>query len=99
MNLGKIEVEIEGLSPLLMHRCNPDDLVKTPKKKTQTYDLKEIAREQINFTLNDSSLFLMQRFDSFYSDLVKFKESKREVSAIEKVKLLDIASMIGKICS
>ncbi|MBE3095375.1 MAG: hypothetical protein IMZ52_10125 [Actinobacteria bacterium] len=45
MELGKIEVEIEGLSPLLMHHCNPEDLIKTAKKKIQTYDVKEMANK------------------------------------------------------
>jgi len=45
MEMGKIKVEIEGMSALMMHNCDPNDLIKSPKRKTQTYDWKQLANK------------------------------------------------------
>lgn len=52
MDIGKIEVEIEGMSPLLMNYCNPEDLIKSPKRKTQNYDMEKIANRHAYWSSN-----------------------------------------------
>lgn len=49
---GKIEVELEGLSPLLMHNIAGADLEQSAKKKTKTYDMAEEAEKSAYWTSN-----------------------------------------------
>ncbi|MBE3095376.1 MAG: ParB N-terminal domain-containing protein [Actinobacteria bacterium] len=59
----------------------------------------EVIRDRINFTLNDKSFLLLERFSGFYDDLKQIKESKRKISAVERTALLDIVKIIQRIIS
>ena len=49
---GKVEVEIKGLSPLLMHRCTVETLTKPSRgaKGKEAYDPEKLARESAYIT-------------------------------------------------
>jgi len=51
---GRINVEIEGLSPLLMHNIENADLEKSTRVKTKKYDAKEDAEKAAYWTNNGS---------------------------------------------
>jgi len=53
-NFGKINVEIEGVSPLLMHNIANADLEKTAKRKIKNYDPKEQC-EKAGYWMNNGN--------------------------------------------
>jgi hypothetical protein len=85
MELGKIKIEIEGLSPLLMHHCNPEELEKTPKKRIQTYNMEEIAKRHAYWGNNGKKELIVPAL-CIYSMILEgakpFRQNKMSVANI-----------------
>ncbi len=57
--MKKVKVEIEGTSPLLMHKLNYEDLIKTKTRKiNEVADLKEEAKNSLYLSQDKKQLII-----------------------------------------
>ena len=74
---GKIEVEIKGLTPLLMNRLDPEKLKSKPGPKGQEYDVEEEARSAAYIAKIDGEEQLYIPSQAVYSMIIQTAKQYR----------------------
>lgn len=106
LKLKKMNVDAVTISNIT---CMPGKIVRNIMRVSEVRQIhNKMVKSDINTDIYDEVIrdrhfenspetFLNQRFSSFHNDLIKIRESKKIISSVEKVILLDIKREIDKI--